>query len=211
MSPSIACNSLDFPNSYHHANIMLKFSQCLGKKNTPLLSFIEILQICHYVYRLGSEDLSGLRFQYLQEISCDGTEETLAECLGNDTDLELSVSVARTSEVFVICLPRTESYSREFLGGRGGEGGREGGREEREGKEEGGRRGREGGGGREGEGGREEREGGRGRRREVGMEGGGRGEGGEGGAGADPENILRGGPESKFCKMEGINSKNVQH
>ena len=30
-------------------------------------------------------------------------------------------------------------------------------------------------------------------------------------AGADPEKNLRGGPESKFCIMKGINSKNVQH
>ena len=29
--------------------------------------------------------------------------------------------------------------------------------------------------------------------------------------GADPENFLRGGPESKFCKMKGIHSNNVQH
>ena len=30
-------------------------------------------------------------------------------------------------------------------------------------------------------------------------------------SGADPEKNLRGGPESKFCKMKGIHSKNVQH
>ena len=29
--------------------------------------------------------------------------------------------------------------------------------------------------------------------------------------GADPEIFLRGGPESKLCKMKGIHSKNVQH
>ena len=29
--------------------------------------------------------------------------------------------------------------------------------------------------------------------------------------GADPEIFLRGGPESTFCKMEGIHSNNVQH
>ena len=33
-SPSIACNSFDFPNSYYHAIDTLKFSQCLGKKYT---------------------------------------------------------------------------------------------------------------------------------------------------------------------------------
>ena len=36
ISPSTACNSLDIPNSYYHAIDMLKFSQCLGKKYTPV-------------------------------------------------------------------------------------------------------------------------------------------------------------------------------
>ena len=34
LKASIACNSLDFPNSYSHAIDMPKFSQCLSKKYT---------------------------------------------------------------------------------------------------------------------------------------------------------------------------------
>ena len=61
-SPSIPCNSLDFPNSYYHAIDMLKFSQYTSVKNTPWLHPWQIkngVTFQHLFYEAAAEDIKG--------------------------------------------------------------------------------------------------------------------------------------------------------